>query len=647
MGATGESVRRVTDYGYDPAWSPDGQELVVATEPLRDPMSRMGGSQLWAVRATGEGKRLISEGDGMGPKWSPDGRFIAYWGVRPETWQRDLWTVAADGSGAKAGAIALTDDASIDWGVEWSPDGRFLYFSSNRGGTMNLLRIPIDPRSGAALGAPEPVTTPAAWAGSLSFAKDGRQFAFGTRDWRADAWKVAFDPDREALLGRPLPILRGQPLQELDWSPDGTSLAFARRGLPWESLGVVRADGSGYSQLTDASFQHRALRWSPDGQRIAFQSQRGGVPQVWVMRHGRQRPPAGVGDRAHGHRGVVARRPPDRRRRQRRSGPPRSVPGLAGRADRTPRDRRVSGRYHRLVLVARRSVAPLHAPADPGRSLPLLVRGAEPSQAGRIRRSGRLAPGQPADPLQQARGAHPSRHRHGPTQGDPAAGNAPRRRRLYDLQHHPRRPLHRLPRSAPRGRHLAGGLRRRRAKANPDADRRRRQARAVRGGCAHRRRPTGFAAEPERLARSSARRSCWPFVSRPAGRKDMRLLVGAAVASVLISGAPARAQSATPAPARDALVGTWRLVSFEDVENGTKVHRYGRSRSGSSSTPRTAMSPFRSRTQRSRPVPSRHRGIRRSFPTALRSRPAPSWRATPPTGGPTPWTRTPAWSFTT
>jgi Tol biopolymer transport system component len=220
----------------------------------------------------------------MGPKWSPDGRFIAYWGVRPKTWQRDLWTVAADGSGAKGGAIALTDDASIDWGVEWSSDGRFLYFSSNRGGTMNLLRLPIDSRSGAARGAPEPVTTPAAWAGSLSFAKDGRQFAFGTRDWRADAWKVVFDPDREALLGRPLPILRGQPLQELDWSPDGTSLVFARRGLPWESLGVVRADGSGYSQLTDASFQHRALRWSPDGQRIAFGSQRGGVPQVWVMR---------------------------------------------------------------------------------------------------------------------------------------------------------------------------------------------------------------------------------------------------------------------------------------------------------------------------------------------------------------------------
>jgi Tol biopolymer transport system component len=58
---------------------------------------------------------------------------------------------------------------------------------------------------------------------------------------------------------------------------------FARRGLPWESLGVVRADGSGYSQLTDAAFQHRSPRWSPDGQRLSFQSQRGSV-KTGVMR---------------------------------------------------------------------------------------------------------------------------------------------------------------------------------------------------------------------------------------------------------------------------------------------------------------------------------------------------------------------------
>ena len=37
MGATGESARKVTDKGYNPAWSPDGLELAIADEKLRSP----------------------------------------------------------------------------------------------------------------------------------------------------------------------------------------------------------------------------------------------------------------------------------------------------------------------------------------------------------------------------------------------------------------------------------------------------------------------------------------------------------------------------------------------------------------------------------------------------------------------------------
>ena len=31
MGATGESVKRLTDFGYNPAWSPDGEHIVFST----------------------------------------------------------------------------------------------------------------------------------------------------------------------------------------------------------------------------------------------------------------------------------------------------------------------------------------------------------------------------------------------------------------------------------------------------------------------------------------------------------------------------------------------------------------------------------------------------------------------------------------
>jgi Tol biopolymer transport system component len=37
MGATGEFVRRVVDFGYNAEWSPDGKEIVVATSSLLRP----------------------------------------------------------------------------------------------------------------------------------------------------------------------------------------------------------------------------------------------------------------------------------------------------------------------------------------------------------------------------------------------------------------------------------------------------------------------------------------------------------------------------------------------------------------------------------------------------------------------------------
>ncbi len=65
---------------------------------------------------------------------------IAYWSLREHSGQRDVFTIAADGSDAQP----ETNDRDTDWAPRWSPDGRHLYFASDRGGTMNLWRVPID-----------------------------------------------------------------------------------------------------------------------------------------------------------------------------------------------------------------------------------------------------------------------------------------------------------------------------------------------------------------------------------------------------------------------------------------------------------------------------------------------------------------------
>jgi WD40 repeat protein len=204
--------------------------------------------------------------------------------LRGDGGQRDIWTVAADGSQAQRGGVDITHDAALDWSPVWSPDGKFLYFSSNRGGTLNLWRVPIDESSGRVLGPPDPVTTPSAWSGRMSFSRDGTRLAYESLDWRSTLLKVAFDAKTESTSGAPTPILRGtQPIRDHQLSPDGEWVAFMQSGNQ-EDIFVARTDGSQFRRLTDDPFRDRGPAWSPDGKTIAFYSDRGGNYELWSIR---------------------------------------------------------------------------------------------------------------------------------------------------------------------------------------------------------------------------------------------------------------------------------------------------------------------------------------------------------------------------
>ena len=47
---------------------------------------------------------------------------------------------------------------------------------------------------------------------------------------------------------------------------------------------MVRADGTGYRQITDDAFRDRGPKWSPDGTRIGFYSDRSGRYETWTIR---------------------------------------------------------------------------------------------------------------------------------------------------------------------------------------------------------------------------------------------------------------------------------------------------------------------------------------------------------------------------
>ena len=280
MGATGESVRRLTDFGHNPAWSPDGKRIVVATEGIRGPLDRGTISQLWIVDVTtGESKKIF-DGDAVQPDWSPDGERIAFWGLPYGSGQRDLWTIDAAGGEP----VRVTDDIHTDWCPKWSPDGRWLFFSSDRGGTMNLWRVPIDEASGRVEGEPQPVTAPAVLAGSFGIAGDGAHLVFESISIRSAIRAVRFDSQREAFVGAPVPVTRGSRFVVTPQvSPDGKWIAV-RSGFSPEDLFLAAVDGSQMRRLTNDIYKDRGPVWTPDGGHVVFYSSRGGRYEIWWIR---------------------------------------------------------------------------------------------------------------------------------------------------------------------------------------------------------------------------------------------------------------------------------------------------------------------------------------------------------------------------
>lgn len=280
MGATGESVKRLTSFGADPSWSPDGKTIVFGTERFFTPYVRQSVSALWSVEV-GSGKTtLLLKQDGVQPRISPNGKQIAYWGLPFGSGDREIWTIPLAGDPDGKNAVRVTSDAHLDWNPFWSADGKWLYFASDRYGSMNLWRMGIDQDSGQASGEPERVMLPARWSGHFSPSPDGMKIAFAslTQSSRIEEWSIEAPdtPPRVILGGSLLPT-------SVAASPDGRMLAFTA-AAPQEDLYVINTDGTGLRQLTSDAEKDRGVSWSPDGTQITFHSSRNGRYEIWSIR---------------------------------------------------------------------------------------------------------------------------------------------------------------------------------------------------------------------------------------------------------------------------------------------------------------------------------------------------------------------------
>jgi Tol biopolymer transport system component len=277
-GATGESVRRLTDVGFEPAWSPDGTRIAFATEETFDPATRQSVSALMIIDVGGGAPRTVVDSDAMQPSWSPSGERIAYWSNTAG--QRDIYTVAASG-GAR---VPVTQDAALDWSPVWSPDGAFIYFSSDRGGVMNLWRIAVDQSSGQTTGVPESVTAGVqASAAVPRFSKDGSRLVFRSQVRSINPVAIPFDP-MTTRAGTPSMLDTQNNIRvPSDLSADGKQIAYFSIGERQEDLFIGSPAGV-MRRITDDPWRDRAPMFTPDGRSLVFFSNRDGDWAVWMVR---------------------------------------------------------------------------------------------------------------------------------------------------------------------------------------------------------------------------------------------------------------------------------------------------------------------------------------------------------------------------
>jgi hypothetical protein len=129
------SVRGVMD-GEHPAWSPDGQRLV-----MKSCATGGGGCGLYTVGVDSSGKTPLTDNadDGI-PAWSPDGRKIAFI-CKPAGDTFDICTVNADGSGRQN----LTgNNPGHDINPAWLSDSSGIVFYSVREGKWGIYVMNVD-----------------------------------------------------------------------------------------------------------------------------------------------------------------------------------------------------------------------------------------------------------------------------------------------------------------------------------------------------------------------------------------------------------------------------------------------------------------------------------------------------------------------